>query len=142
MSDRFALLSDREREVLLLLAEGHAPKDIARRLDRSERTIYLHLSNGARKLGVARPREAAMMLARENSLGPYAIPPSQSLQVAPTPPFLIDLLVPELSGRPFNDLNVPRRLVVIASRTALLAFTLFAIAALVRDIGIIVGHRG
>lgn len=142
MSDRFDLLSDREREVLLLLAEGLAPKDIARQLDRSERTIYLHLGNGARKLGVARPREAATLLARHHHLGPYAIPPSQPLQVAQSHPFLVDLLLPELSGRPFNDLTTPRRLVVIASRTALLAFTLFAIAALVRDVGIIVGgHR-
>lgn len=138
--DRFDLLSDREFEVLRLAADGLKPKIIAGRLGLSERTIYAHLANAAKKLGVSGPGEAAMALARRDALGPYAKPTKQSLPVASDLPFLVDLLVPELSGRRVNDLSIVRRMVVIASRTGFIALSLFAVASLIKDVGQIVGH--
>lgn len=45
-------LSDREREVLILLARGLASKEIATELDISTRTVETHRANLMRKLGV------------------------------------------------------------------------------------------
>ena len=46
----YDLLSDREREILVLLAEGIALKDIARNLDLSAKTVEAHKYNLMRKL--------------------------------------------------------------------------------------------
>lgn len=138
--DRFELLSTRELDVLRLSAEGLQPKMIARRLSLSERTIYTHLGNAAKKLGVSGAREAAVLLARREALGPYAKPTEQSLPVAAPVPFLVDLLIPELSGRRVNDLTLTHRIVVVATRTLLIALTLVAVASLVRDVGQIIGR--
>ena len=51
-------LSDREREVLLLLAQGKANGDIADALFISENTVRNHLANAYAKIGVATAREA------------------------------------------------------------------------------------
>jgi two-component system response regulator NreC len=48
----YDLLSDREREVLVLLAEGASLKDIARRLNLSVKTIDAHKYNLMRKLNL------------------------------------------------------------------------------------------
>jgi DNA-binding NarL/FixJ family response regulator len=45
-------LTDREREVLKLLADGLSVKEVAIRLDRSAKTVEVHKSNLMRKLGV------------------------------------------------------------------------------------------
>jgi DNA-binding NarL/FixJ family response regulator len=45
-------LTSRELEVALLVAEGLSNKEIARRLDRSEGTVKIHLHNIYEKLGV------------------------------------------------------------------------------------------
>ncbi|MEE4205644.1 MAG: response regulator transcription factor [Erythrobacter sp.] len=60
-------LTPREREVLLLLCEGLANKEIARDLSLREPTIKLHVKTICRKLG-ARNRTHAAMLARERAL--------------------------------------------------------------------------
>jgi len=46
----YELLSDREREILVLLAEGQSLKDIATRLNLSVKTIDAHKVNLMRKL--------------------------------------------------------------------------------------------
>jgi len=46
----YDLLSDREREILVLLAEGHSLKDIATRLNLSVKTVDAHKVNLMRKL--------------------------------------------------------------------------------------------
>jgi DNA-binding NarL/FixJ family response regulator len=64
-SDPFAELSEREHEVLRLIAEGHANKAIARRLVISERTARTHVSNILRKLGLSSRTQAALLVVRE-----------------------------------------------------------------------------
>ncbi len=58
-------LSPRELEVLALLGDGHANKQIARRLGISERTVKAHLTNVFRQLGVTDRTQAALW-ARDN----------------------------------------------------------------------------
>lgn len=58
-------LSVREREVLALVAQGLANKQIARRLDIAERTVKVHLGNVFKRIGVA-DRTSAALWARDN----------------------------------------------------------------------------
>jgi DNA-binding NarL/FixJ family response regulator len=62
-----AQLSERETEVLRLLCEGLANKEIARRIDLQEVTVKLHVKTLYRKIG-ARNRTHAAMLAKEAGL--------------------------------------------------------------------------
>lgn len=64
----FPELSDREREVLSLLAEGRSNPDIARRLFLSPKTVRNHVSNVFTKLQVA-DRAQAIIKARDAGLG-------------------------------------------------------------------------
>jgi DNA-binding NarL/FixJ family response regulator len=64
----FPELSEREREVLSLLAEGRSNPDIARRLFLSPKTVRNHVSNIFTKLQVA-DRAQAIIKARDAGLG-------------------------------------------------------------------------
>ena len=55
-----AELSDREREVLMLVAEGLPNKLIARRLDISEKTVKAHLTSVFKQIGVTDRTQAAL----------------------------------------------------------------------------------
>ena len=57
-------LTDREHEVLLLLAEGHRNQEIGAALHIAEKTASVHVSNILRKLGVASRSEAAVVAHR------------------------------------------------------------------------------
>jgi DNA-binding NarL/FixJ family response regulator len=57
-------LSEREREVLLLVAEGLPNKLIARRLDISEKTVKAHLTSVFRQIGVTDRTQAALWAER------------------------------------------------------------------------------
>ena len=46
-------ISERESEVLRLMALGHTNKDIASALELSVKTVEVHKANGMRKLGLA-----------------------------------------------------------------------------------------
>jgi DNA-binding NarL/FixJ family response regulator len=61
-------LSDREKQVLRLVAAGLANKQIARRLGIAESTVKVHTSNIFRRIGVS-DRTSAALWAREH-LGP------------------------------------------------------------------------
>jgi len=61
----FASLSDREREVLTLIADGLSNTDIAARLEISEKTVRNHTSNLFDKLGVW-SRAQAIVFARDH----------------------------------------------------------------------------
>lgn len=62
-------LTEREREVLLLLARGLANKAIAAQLDITERTVKFHVGTILAKLGVEN-RTQAVVAARERGLLP------------------------------------------------------------------------
>jgi DNA-binding NarL/FixJ family response regulator len=64
----FPQLSEREREVLRLAAEGRGNADIARRLFLSEKTVRNHVSSIFAKLGVT-DRASAVARARDAGLG-------------------------------------------------------------------------
>ncbi|HEU0304406.1 MAG TPA: response regulator transcription factor [Gaiellaceae bacterium] len=59
-----AELSEREREVLLLVAEGLPNKLIARRLSISEKTVKAHLTSVYRQIGVTDRTQAALWVER------------------------------------------------------------------------------
>ncbi len=61
-ADVFAGLSDRERDVLRLLASGHTVKTIAAQLGSSEAAINERLRDARRKTGVGSSRELARLL--------------------------------------------------------------------------------
>jgi DNA-binding NarL/FixJ family response regulator len=64
----FPALTDREREILDLVAAGHGNAAIARRLTLSDKTVRNHVSNIFAKLQVA-DRAQAIVRAREAGLG-------------------------------------------------------------------------
>ena len=57
-------LSDREREVLLMVVEGLANKQIAQRLSISEKTVKAHLTSVFRQIGVTDRTQAALWAER------------------------------------------------------------------------------
>lgn len=57
LPDPYALLSKREREVLLHIADGLSAKQIARRLEISTKTVEAHRTSLMRKLGVRKATE-------------------------------------------------------------------------------------
>jgi DNA-binding NarL/FixJ family response regulator len=64
----FPELTDREDEVLELIARGHANREIASRLGISDKTVRNHVANVFNKLQVA-DRGQAIIRAREAGLG-------------------------------------------------------------------------
>jgi DNA-binding NarL/FixJ family response regulator len=62
-------LTPRELDVLRLVAEGLASKQIARRLDISEKTVKAHLTHVYQRLGVSDRTQAALW-AQRNGIGP------------------------------------------------------------------------
>jgi DNA-binding NarL/FixJ family response regulator len=62
-------LTQREQDILVLLAEGRANRDIAGKLFLSEKTVKAHLAAVFRKLGVTNRTQAAMM-AVQMGVGP------------------------------------------------------------------------
>ena len=66
-TDRLDSLTEREREILALVADGLSNKEVARDLDLQEKTVKHYMTNILRKLGV-RNRVEAAILARESRL--------------------------------------------------------------------------
>jgi DNA-binding NarL/FixJ family response regulator len=60
-----ATLTPREKEVLALIADGRANREIARALQVTERTARTHVSNILAKLGLASRTQAALYAVRE-----------------------------------------------------------------------------
>jgi DNA-binding NarL/FixJ family response regulator len=63
-------LTEREREVLFLLAGGLANKQIARRLAISEKTVKAHLTSVFRRIGVFDRTQAALWAERHGLVDP------------------------------------------------------------------------
>ena len=57
-------LTDRERDVLVLLAQGCSNKDIARHLTIGEQTVKTHIGHILNKLGVSSRTQAALYAVR------------------------------------------------------------------------------
>lgn len=66
-----AMLSEREREVLALVAQGLTNKEIAAKLFISENTARNHVSRILEKLGLSRRSEAATFAARHGLVGDH-----------------------------------------------------------------------
>jgi DNA-binding NarL/FixJ family response regulator len=58
-------LTPREREVVVMVAQGRSNRDIAEALVISERTARTHVSNVLTKLGLASRTQAALWAVRE-----------------------------------------------------------------------------
>jgi DNA-binding NarL/FixJ family response regulator len=63
-------LTPREREILVLVAQGKSNRDLAKALVISERTARTHVSNLLGKLGLASRTQAALMAIREGLVPP------------------------------------------------------------------------
>jgi FixJ family two-component response regulator len=68
---RYSALNPREREVMSLVIEGHANKQIARKLDLSEKTIEVHRARVMTKMGADSLAEL-VRLALDAGVGPEA----------------------------------------------------------------------
>ena len=64
----FALLTERERDVLALLADGLSNYEIGRRLQLKEKTVKHHMTSILAKLNV-RSRVEAALFAYKNGIG-------------------------------------------------------------------------
>jgi len=60
VEQRWDALTEREREVLALVAAGKSNKEIAQMLEVTERTVEFHVGNVLGKLGVSSRVEAAV----------------------------------------------------------------------------------
>jgi len=65
LSDSYELLTDREKEVLQLLAEGKSNKEVATLLDLSLYTVETHRSNLMQKLGLHNTAEIVLYAVRK-----------------------------------------------------------------------------
>jgi DNA-binding NarL/FixJ family response regulator len=64
VSGHMTSLTDREREVLTLIASGRSNREIARELTVAEKTVKTHVSNVLMKLGVQDRTQAALYAVR------------------------------------------------------------------------------
>ena len=62
--DELALLTDQERKILDLIAEGNTNRQIGEKLFLAEKTVKNYVSNLLAKLGMSRRTEAAVYAAR------------------------------------------------------------------------------
>jgi two-component system, NarL family, response regulator NreC len=65
LQDRYGLLTDREREVLQLLAEGRSNKEVATLLNLSIHTVDTHRTNFMQKLGLHNTAEIVIYAMRK-----------------------------------------------------------------------------
>lgn len=83
MHERLGSVSEREKETLRLLLQGHEAKSIASALGLSVHTVNERLREARRKLGVGSSREAARLLAQAEGQSPNFLGDKQ-IGVAPT----------------------------------------------------------
>jgi two-component system, NarL family, response regulator NreC len=70
LQDSYELLSQREKEVLQLLAEGKSNKEVAQLLNLSPHTIDSHRTNMMQKLGLHNTAEIVLYAVRKNIIVP------------------------------------------------------------------------
>jgi DNA-binding NarL/FixJ family response regulator len=76
----FPELTEREREILTVIAQGQSNTEIAGRLGLSQKTVRNHVSNIFNKLQVA-DRAQAIVRAREAGLGKANADPGSSKSI-------------------------------------------------------------
>lgn len=76
-ASRVEALSERQKEILRLIAQHLQAKEVARMLDISESTVKTHTDAARRRLGVGSSRDAAKLLVayEAKGVGERAIPP-------------------------------------------------------------------
>lgn len=73
-TDPLTVLTDREREILALVARGQTAKEIADRLGIAARTVKFHKMNLKARLGVGTTAEAVAWLTRYDTVVPPSVP--------------------------------------------------------------------
>ena len=68
MGDPYSLLTNREKEVLQLIAERNSNADISKKLFISRRTVEIHRSHMMKKLGLHRPQVDLIRYAAERGM--------------------------------------------------------------------------
>ena len=68
LNDTYPLLTDREKEVLQLLAEGRSNKEVASELDLSLSTVETHRANLMQKLNLHNTAEIVLYAVRKGLL--------------------------------------------------------------------------
>ena len=63
-----SVLTEREREIFVLLTQNHTTKEIANILNISEKTVRNHISNTMQKLGVKGRASAVVELIKLNEI--------------------------------------------------------------------------
>jgi two-component system, NarL family, nitrate/nitrite response regulator NarL len=71
-------LTAREREVCLLVANAHSNKEVARRLDVTERTVKAHLGSAFEKLQVRDRVQLTLLINRQEKSGSVNLPQVQN----------------------------------------------------------------
>jgi DNA-binding CsgD family transcriptional regulator len=117
-----AELTEREREILRLIATGTGNKDIARQLFISSNTVKVHLRNIFAKIGVTSRTEAALYAIREG-LSQAVDPPAVVSATQESP---VSLLAP------FDTKNKPYFLWLAALVTVLLVGVVILVVATYR----------
>jgi DNA-binding NarL/FixJ family response regulator len=69
LEDSYELLTEREREVLQLLAEGHSNKEVAAALKLSPYTVDSHRTNMMQKLNLHNTAEIVLYAVRKKIIG-------------------------------------------------------------------------
>lgn len=72
--EKFSVLSQREAEIVVLIAQGLSNKEAGRRLGLSNETVKWHLKNIYDKLGVASRKEATRTIMQQLRIQSYAAP--------------------------------------------------------------------
>jgi two-component system NarL family response regulator len=79
-ASRLADLTEREQEIAVLVGSGESNKQIARRLDITERTVKAHLTQTFRKLGIADRLRLALLVNNGSDLRQLSSPSPALLQ--------------------------------------------------------------
>ena len=63
-----SVLTNREKEIFILLTKNYSTKEIANKLNISEKTVRNHISNAMQKLGVKGRASAVVELIKLNEI--------------------------------------------------------------------------